>query len=513
MRCNVTSIVTNDIERLSRASPAFRAFAGLLALALAAGAIFPQLALLPLRSQILASRTPQVASEAARLLLGTAALVFGLIAIFWRRFLETAVASVTWTLQLSSASFWSLVIGSGCALRALVGLALPRPFPAVADAAWYREAAGALAAGEGLSVGGGLTAYRPPLYPLLLSLTGRVGAGDGSIWLWGGLSIFVIIWAMHRIANRLYGPPVARLTVLTLAIYPALALQTGQAMSDLLFLAGSLVFAMLLFRDRSDVSLSAAVVGIVLALLALTRGVALGLIAVPPIVWLTRRIAFGRVAVAFVVMVVTWSLCLSPWVTRNYFLFGHAVLGTNFGVNAFIGNHEGATGGYDATQGALVPDAAGLNEADADRLFLRQTLAFIGSHPVAAASILPGKLMHLYLLETSAVTGLFQGDHHYPLWAKYGLYGISQLCYLAVLALFGARAFQISTRATRPRGLGWTPWIFISYFTLVTLAFFGQDRFRLPILPWMVMEACVLLTGAAGARGVPENWSACRGCC
>jgi len=45
-----------------------------------------------------------------------------------------------------------------------------------------------------------------------------------------------------------------------------------------------------------------------------------------------------------------------------------------------------------------------------------------------------------------------------------------------------------------PRSISWVAIaVFAIYFTLVTLVFFGQDRFRVPILPWMVMEASAFI--------------------
>lgn len=242
----------------------------------AVAAVFPDIALLPLRSTISQMRSPDTAVPLARGLFGAAATVFGLAAAAWHWLGAAARGAVTGIAALPTWRFWLLACVVAVLPRLLVAIGID--YQPTSDAAWYHEAAAALAAGQGLAINGELTAYRAPGYPLLLALTYRLFGPDVALaWVWGTLSLAIIVGATYIIAARLYGTTVARLATLLTAAYPALVLMTGQALSDLPFVAGvmSLVaFAVLgaLYR-----AFGAILIGVALGLLTLTRGAAIGL--------------------------------------------------------------------------------------------------------------------------------------------------------------------------------------------------------------------------------------------
>ena len=166
-------------------------------------------------------------------------------------------------------------------------------------------------------------------------------------------------------------------------------------------------------------------------------------------------------------------------------------------MNAYVGNHPGARGGSFPSITPVISQQVAANEAETDRELLRQAIDFVVSNPGEAISILPRKLMNLYLLETEAVTSLFQGENPSPAWMKYTLDGISQLFYVFFLIAFCIRALDLVTAGQRPRGVHWTGWILAAYFTVICLVLHGEDRYRLPILPWILIERSVLLVRMA----------------
>jgi 4-amino-4-deoxy-L-arabinose transferase-like glycosyltransferase len=477
-------------------SPRLRFLFLLLMLCGGLAALFPQVSLLPIRGYIASSRSPETTVQAARLLFGIGAVASGCVFAAWRWLSGLVMSAVTWIVALPQHVFWTLVLGWAFLLRLLVAFGLP--YQPTSDALWYHEAAVALSLGQGLAVGGRLTAYRSPGYPFLLSLTYRLFGPDPSLaWLWGALSTGILVLATYHIALRLYGMAVAKLATLAIALYPALVLLTGQTMSDLPFLAGLLLLISFVLSNPPHRLLSAVIIGIAIGLLTLTRGVAIGLFGVVLAVWLVQRTDVKKLVASSVALFLAFVLSIAPWALRNYSVFGKLTLGTNLGVNAYIGNHHGASGGYGFNTAPTLSQAAFANEAEMDSELLRQAVQFVVSRPLEAALLIPKKLLHLYLLETSTVTSLFQGEPVYPSWVKYSLYGISQLCYLSLLLLFCLRVFDMFALAKRPRGAQWTGWLLASYFTLLCLIFFGQDRFRLPILPWMLIESSVFLSHVA----------------
>ena len=416
--------------------------------------------------------------------------------------------------------FWLPLLLAAVALR-LAALALP--YTPVSDARWYHDAAVSLARGGGLAVDGEPTAYRLPGYPFLLSLAYRAfGARVGLAWIWGTLATALLAASTFAIGKRLYGDRVARVAAAGIAIYPALVLQTGQAMSDLCFAAGSMWLIAIALRP-SPRGWHAALAGIGIGLLTLTRGAGIVLLAIVPAVWASTgagsttgvgaafRRPTGRLkpastgyeagsgprivslARATLILLAAFALAVFPWLWRNDRLFGQPVLTTGTGLNAYIGHHPGASGGYDPAELPLPAEALAWNEAEVDRALLGYALDFARTHPLDELVLASRKIAHLYALETSAVTALFQGDRPASPALKYALHAVSQLAYVAVLAAFLLRAFELLTRRTRLSGTQWAGWIVILGFTAVAVLFFGQDRFRLPILPWMMIEGAAWL--------------------
>jgi 4-amino-4-deoxy-L-arabinose transferase-like glycosyltransferase len=449
------------------------------------------------------SRTPETALQAAGLLFGSGAVAFGFLFFFWRRVNNFVVFTVRWIDRLSMYRFWILVFGIALLFRLLVAFGLP--YQPTEDGLWYHEAATALSMGKGLTVGGELTAFHPPGYPYFLSLTYRLfGPYHGLAWFWGILSTAIIMLSTHFIARQLYGLSIAKIATLAIATYPALALWTGTVMSDLPFLAGLLLLISFIVYTRPYRLLNTVIIGITLGLLTLTRGVALGLFVIIPMIWYIQCANARKLVTFSLLLFITYAAFLTPWIQRNYSLFGKLTLSTNLGQTVYIGNHHGATGGFVPTSFSRYTST--LNEAEGSRELLGEAVKFIVSHPAEAALLIPKKMMHLFLLETSAVTWLFQGERVYPPWLKYSLYGITQLCYIPFLLLFFLRIVELLHVVNRPRGLQWTGWLFAFYFTLLCLIFLGEDRYRLPILPWMMLESSVLLSRLTGLHG--ENGGA-----
>ncbi len=466
-----------------------------LTFACGAAAVFPEIALWPVREAVSNMRTPDVAAHVARWIFAMGAVAFGTVYVMWQSTYAIALGILERIIKLPFKSFWMLVFVAALLPRLLVAATIS--YEPMSDAWWLHEAAASLAKGEGFAVAGELTAYRPPGYPFLLSLTYRLFGPDVRLaWFWGVLSTAIIVLAIHFIASMLYGAAVARLATIFAATYPALILMTGQSMSDLPFVAGLLALigyalASSPYRLRDSI-----VIGIGIGMLTLTRGVAIGLFAVIPLIWLFQQHNFRRCTTSFVVMTVTFVMCITPWMLRNQAVFGSLTIGTNIGINAYIGNHSGAHGGSVARTWPPVTEEAEENEAKFDREMLRYAIDFVVSSPGEAAAIIPGKLLGLYLAETEAATSLFQGSHPSPSWMKYTLYGASQLVYVFLLICCFVRLGDLVNPAQRPRGAQWTGWLLAGYFTLICLLFSGSDRYRLPILPWILIEGAVVLARA-----------------
>ena len=130
---------------------------------------------------------------------------------------------------------------------------------------------------------------------------------------------------------------------------------------------------------------------------------------------------------------------------------------------------------------------------------MQAAIQFIVAHPIDALSILPKKVIQLFLLEVTAAQSLFQDQ---PFWFKYASYGITQIFYIPILSLFALRIFNLLDETTRPRGIQWIGLIITVYFVLMAMLFYGSDRYRLPFLPWMIIESSIVV---AWLGNLPKN--------
>jgi len=455
-------------------------------------ALFPDSPWLPFQKELQTSRTPQAATQAVRWLFAGGALIFAGITITWRWIRHQIVAGIEWIARWPNTRFWLMVWGLGFGLRLPIELLFPQLEP-MSDALWYHNTAIAIAEGKGLQEYGTPTAYRPPGYSTLLAITYRLFGPDPHwAWFWGILSIIIIVLTTYLLAKRLYGTTIARIATLVIAIYPALILYTGQPMSDLVFVAGLMLVWCVILLHPSFRWFQTIGIGIALGLLTLTRSVAIGSFLIVPILWFLQRANRRHILIHSILLTLVFVACLILWLWRNYVLFGTLTLGTNMGLNLYIGSHSDASGTFDV---AIVPaqltdPTLRLNEAQVDQIFLQEAITFATTHPTEALLILPRKVIQLYLLEVTAAESLLQ---NHPLWLKYGMYGVTQIFYLPILILFVLRALNLFDARLRPQGIQWTGWLIAIYFTLLTLVFFGVDRYRLPFFPWMIIEASVML--------------------
>jgi 4-amino-4-deoxy-L-arabinose transferase-like glycosyltransferase len=456
------------------------------------GVLLPDSSLIPFHKELEISRASQVATQATRWLFLSVAVVCALTFAAWQWIQQTIAYAFQSIARLSNNTYWALIGMLAIGLR----LPLLLLFPIAelrSDSLWSHNTALAIDSGEGLQVSSGLTAYRPPGYSALIGFTYRLlGPHPELAWFWGIASIGVILLTTYRLAYRLYGKSIARTATLIVAFYPALILYTGQLISDLVFTAGCMLVFYVVVLHTPYRWLETTGIGVALGLLTLTRGVSIGLFLIVPLIWFIKEANIRKLVIHFVLLTCVFTVCLTPWMVRNYKIFSTPTLSTNMGFNLYVGNHAGASGAYDI---AVVPAALEtnrpLNEAQIDRIYLQSAIHFIIARPIDASVLIPKKIIQLFLPEVTAAQSLFQDQ---PYWLKYSFYGVSQIFYLPILALFALRLLNFMDASTRPHGMQWTGIIVTLYFTLMAILFFGLDRYRLPFLPWMIIESSVVLS-------------------
>jgi len=222
----------------------------------------------------------------------------------------------------------------------LVGATLARTAAVVAmrgslalDVDNYRELAENLTRSGVYGIGGAPTAYRPPLYPLLLATLDFVGQlnlatiaalhvalGVATVWLVAALGKQ---WGLQRWRFLAAG---------LVALDPILLRQSSVVMTETLatFLAAAGLTALTTLATRPSV-LRAFFTGAVLAAGVLCRPVFLLWLAIAPVALLGLLPNWSARARSIGCLVVAAALVLLPWMIRNQLQFGRPIVTTTHG--------------------------------------------------------------------------------------------------------------------------------------------------------------------------------------
>ena len=230
----------------------------------------------------------------------------------------------------------------------------------------YRGIAARMAAGEGFSVpsSGAPTAYRPPLYPVLLGILMATGADDRTIGVVHVAFGVLTVWLTIVCCRQLGFGSAAWLAGLFVAIDPMLIVYSTQVMSET---TAALLVTLLLVtlcslhapsthtqtaiedegsgseRSRSSNAVQrrifrALCAGIVFGLCVLCRP-SLWVAAVMCIPWVLTRwrprsqvlIPNRQVTRDVIAFVIGTTVTVMPWIVRNWFVFGQLIIATTHG--------------------------------------------------------------------------------------------------------------------------------------------------------------------------------------
>ncbi len=373
-------------------------------------------------------------------------------------------------------------------------------FPVI-DSATYDRMAWDAAQGRRLWPG---AFWQPPLYPWLLGLFYTVaghtlfGARLVQITL-GSLSCLLL----YFVGRRVFGPPTGNIAAAGMALYGTLIYFDGEilvpTLSIFLLLAG-----LLLLLRAADAGaerpclllwLSA---GLVLGLAALARPDAL-LFGVVAAAWAwgwpgrnarwvrVRRVGLFLLGVCAVVSVVT---------VRNYLVAGDLVLiSANGGLNFYLGNNPEAEAMVAVRPGfrweSLVNEPylkAGISKASARSLyFFQKGLTFLRTNPGAALALYGRKLARFWnAFEIGRNRDVYgtRGDSRLLsvlLW-RLGPVGFP----FGIVAPLAAVGLTVSLSRDRKRVL---LYLFLLAYLLATILFFVAARYRLAIVPVLLLFA------------------------
>lgn len=401
------------------------------------------------------------------------------------------------------------------------------PTKPVSDFLAYDNAGWAIASGHGAVDAGQPWINWPPGYPAFLGLLyfifghSLLAAKLAQVLL--STATCVLTYFVARAVFAEDGWFIGPLAAMLVAVYPQSIFYTSVLASDVLFSFLLMLAVWTLVRNGFPSSRNALLTGLIIGLATLTRGQAL-LLPIVVVVWLiiallkTGGVAFGDEAGEQVtaprVAFLTWKktamtavlvglvaiVVVLPWTARNYRVFHRFIpVSANTGTNLWIGNNPAADGRYMWPVGN--PLARISDPIERDHEGIRLASAFIRRDPWGFFHRGLRKLTAL-LAPAFDGTSWSQAGSTNPggiVLSKAALAEEWSYALLAVPALFGLAAFlwRWILLAWRTRRNGGRPearrdsqqvgglllFGVVLYWMAVHFIFFGDSRYRLPLIP------------------------------
>lgn len=389
---------------------------------------------------------------------------------------------------------WLLILAA-LAVR-LAGVAAAWDIDCAYDECFYGNLAHQLADGEGFQPHA--RHYWPPGYIAYLAGHLKLGLGLGGARITQAFlstllvpMIFLLGRQAARDAGRPDGARVGMAAALLVAFHPTLVAYAHYLWSETLFLTLFTGALLLIHTARMRAS----------GPLALAAGLAMGascLVKVLPLylvpllaVWVIAGTPTRRgVRVAVLLMAGTMAVIL-PWTARNYAAYGRLVLiETTTGKNLVRGNNPVTPSNWDwgtgrSTRG-VVPQT-GCQDADLvdlDACLTRYGVEQIIQHPLRFVTRAGTKVADLVNPTSFLVRHIRRGL--YGDWPPPLAHGA-----VTVIALFNMALMALAVWGwTRHGGAWWQLTVMMVLYTLaVHVVTFGMSRFRLPLMPVLVVGA------------------------
>jgi 4-amino-4-deoxy-L-arabinose transferase-like glycosyltransferase len=383
--------------------------------------------------------------------------------------------------------------------------------------------------GEGFSVPGSEkpTAYRPPLYPLLLALIQTEPVGIIVLHLALGLGTVLLVW---RLARRLIAESAALWCAGLIAFDPLLLQYTTLPMTETLctFLAALTLNLMVPWPASKAHQLG---LGLVLGLCILSRPTFLAFGVLALVGWSYRAWRSAEPIQSAGLVLAGLAVGVLPWGIRNALVFGEfRITTTHGGYTLLLANNpvfyaevvDAPWGtvwkGDSLKQWQLALEADIKNTApevdtefERDRWMTRRALSHIADHPMSFIKACAHRFLWFWNVfpPDSALDGVENlwketcnrlGLTRLESWANGIARSVSGGVVLFYVLLFGSFAVGSFRLKRAEWSLWWPMALLVASFSAVHLVYWTDARMRAPVIP-----AVVLLAARAGFRPATKN--------
>lgn len=416
------------------------------------------------------------------------------------------------------------------------------------DTARYIGYAREIGAGRGYTepITGEATAYYPPGYPWFLGIVAWLARHTpltDDLPLLAGLVQAVIgattAAAGAVVARRLAGPIAGIVAAVGLALYPNLVFHSGTILGETLYNGLFLAFLAVLLSGRVDATTAPRLVdnddegagdaggrgrdvlatstprlaaaALLLGLAVMVRPISLVLVPVLAAVWWADthdlRVAVRRTGLVVLVLVAV----IAPWTVRNAVRMDAFVpLSTNTGENLCIGHAPEATGAFTVTSDCDVEDGVqfgSASEVRADDAKVKLGLRYLRENLGREPGLL-WKRIHVTYVRDGDHDGVvavqsYRVDRWMAIPTEARLFRLADVAYWVVSALGVVGLIWL---ALRRRADGVLLVAAALATAIVPMAFFGDSRFKVPVLPLLIIAAaCAPTLALAGRRTVDRH--------
>ena len=362
------------------------------------------------------------------------------------------------------------------------------------DSIEYDHLARSLLAGNGYQEQSSRQASRAPGYPVFLAGCYALGLDSPrQVYAIQAIADAAMCMLVALLGRRLFGESAGVVAGLLAACYPYFIFFCGLLLAESLFTLALVGYILLLARLKDR--LAAGERGLALAAAAgLTAGalvhlrssfLLMPLFLLPFLLW--RRQGRARMAGAWAVSMALMGLVMLPWIVRNYRVFERFVPATlQVGESLYEANSPHADGGPAMDRIDWVAERGGveMGEYDNNEYYKRAAVRWMREHPGRMAALAVEKFKRFWNPLPN------YGPYRRPLYAAVSLLAGVPLLILAAVGALRRRGSAF--------GLLIGP---VLYYTLMHMIFVGSVRYRIPVMPFVVLLA------AAGAMHL-RDWCA-----
>ena len=388
------------------------------------------------------------------------------------------------------------------------------------DPSRYLGYARQIADGHGMTetLTGDPTAYYPPGYPWFLGIVTWLSQPfTDQPWLAAGLVQAALgaasVALVASVAKRLAGSVPGLVAAVVYALYPNLIFHTGALLGETLYNFLFLAFLVVLLSRPWDEAFSWVRLfgcGVLLGLAVMVRPISLAVIPIVILCWLAARKDYRVTLRWSLVLLAGVLVCIVPWTVRNEVrLHAFVPISTNTGDNLCIGHADGATG-------AFTP----LESCATKYQFLDGLPAELGSDRAKQRIALRGMVDNVdrepwLLWQRTYFTWVRDGDHDglfavqsyrqdrwMALLTEARLIALADWVYWLVVGAGLAGLVQLARRR-EPEALVLVGSTVMT--ALVPLLFFGDQRFKVPVIPLLIIAAACLADGHFGRAPAPMH--------